>query len=271
MIKLDRPGDLSPKGETAEVTEKKLESSPEGLRMTADDLNELLNLAGTAERVKEVESGILSGNITLDAQASASLDAALEGAMDRVKAKSDVSPEFSEALLTDEQIDEVFEGLDSYDFDGIDVNDDPERLEGLLEPFRDDVWKNLDVNEKKEAIWGLAEYMADVLGLDNPPKVTFFAEDSTTMGWYSHYLNEVSLNEKYLNDGTDAANTIAHEFWHSYQHKCAENPSCIRHEQYAYGFAHYVSPDVDFYGYYDQLVEAEARAFAGTLDPLIKN
>ena len=40
------------------------------------------------------------------------------------------------------------------------------------------------------------------------------------------------------------------------------NPQSAKDYQYQYGFENYIRPDDDFTAYQDQLVEAEARAFA---------
>lgn len=65
-----------------------------------------------------------------------------------------------------------------------------------------------------------------------------------------------------LYDNNEAADTIAHELWHAYQHERAMNPQSAKDYQYQYGFENYIRPDDDFTAYQDQLVEAEARAFA---------
>lgn len=68
--------------------------------------------------------------------------------------------------------------------------------------------------------------------------------------------------EDMLYDNNEAADTIAHELWHAYQHERAMNPQSAKDYQYQYGFENYIRPDDDFTAYQDQLVEAEARAFA---------
>ena len=64
----------------------------------------------------------------------------------------------------------------------------------------------------------------------------------------------------YQND--EAADTVAHELWHAYQHERASHPTTRLDAMYAANNADYIKPEDDFEGYQSQLVEAEARAFA---------
>ncbi len=81
-------------------------------------------------------------------------------------------------------------------------------------------------------------------------------------GGYSAATNTLEVNEHMLYENEEAADTIAHELWHAYQHERAENPTSTKDYLYKYGFDNYVRPEDDFSAYQDQLVEAEARAFA---------
>ena len=166
--------------------------------------------------------------------------------------------------------DEVFEGLDSYDFDGVDYLQDVERLDSSLISFRPERWQELDLNQQKEAMTELAEYVQEVTGLENPPTIEFY--NNPVDGDYGGYMastNTLSINEHMLYDSNEAADTVAHELWHAYQHERAMNPQSAKDYQYQYNFDHYISPKRDMLGrfvnfteYQDQLVEAEARAFA---------
>jgi hypothetical protein len=50
--------------------------------------------------------------------------------------------------------------------------------------------------------------------------------------------------------------------WHAYQQQCAEDPSNERSLEYQEAFDNYISPEYDFEGYQNQMVEAEAREYA---------
>jgi hypothetical protein len=159
--------------------------------------------------------------------------------------------------------DEVFEGLDEYDFDGKDFNENSEQLNSLLDGFAEDNWNNMELEGQKEQINGLFDYVNNVLNLDNPPNIEYYNEpEQGNYGGYNPSTNTLSINEYMLYDSNEAADTVAHELWHAYQHERASNPQSPKDFQYQYGFENYIRPDDDFDGYQNQLVEAEARAFA---------
>jgi len=159
--------------------------------------------------------------------------------------------------------DAVFEGLDHYDFDGKDYNQDSERLNGLLEGFTENNWSNMDLDGQKEQITGLFDYVNGVLNLDNPPNIEYYNEpEQGNYGGYNSATNTLSINEYMLHDAKEAADTVAHELWHAYQHERASNPQSPKDYQYQFGFENYIRPGDDFDAYQTQLVEAEARAFA---------
>jgi hypothetical protein len=159
--------------------------------------------------------------------------------------------------------DAVFEGLDEYDFDGKDFNQNSGQLNSLLEGFTEDNWNNMELDEQKDRIDGLSVYVNDVLGLDNPPKIEYYHNlENGDYGGYDPAANTLSINEHMLYDSNEAADTVAHELWHAYQHARASNPQSPKDYQYQFGFDNYIRPGDDFDGYQSQLVEAEARAFA---------
>ena len=184
--------------------------------------------------------------------------------LDEVEAL-DLQPFEDTEALTEIPIDynEVFEGLDEYDFDGKDFNQNTEQLNSLLEGFSEDNWNNMELEGQKEQINGLFDYVNDVLGLENPPNIEYYNEpEKGNYGGYNPATNTLSINEYMLYDSNEAADTVAHELWHAYQHERASNPQSPKDFQYQFGFDNYIRPGDDFDGYQSQLVEAEARAFA---------
>lgn len=159
--------------------------------------------------------------------------------------------------------DAVYSGLDEYDFDGIDYSIDTERLDASLDNFESDTWEQLSVDEQKNAMSDLADYVEEVIGFDNPPEIVYYNNPvEGDYGGYSPSTNTLEVNEYMLYNNEEAADTVAHELWHAYQHQRALNPQSAKDYQYQYGFDNYIRPEDDFSGYQDQLVEAEARAFA---------
>ena len=172
-------------------------------------------------------------------------------------------PENIQDILENIDYNQAFEGLDSYDFDGINYSDNPERLDASLDSFQSDTWENLSIDEQKDAMNGLAEYVEEVIGFENPPEIVYYNNPvDGDYGGYSAATNTLEVNEHMLYENEEAADTIAHELWHAYQHERAENPTSTKDYLYQYGFDNYVRPEDDFSAYQDQLVEAEARAFA---------
>ena len=160
-------------------------------------------------------------------------------------------------------INSVYEGLDYYDFDGKNYLLDSERLDSSLDYFNDENWEALSLDEKEMAMLDLGEYVKEVIGFENPPEIVFY--NSEVEGEYGGYFpdtNTLEINEYMLYENDEAADTVAHELWHAYQHERAMNPQSAKDYQYQYGFDNYISPDEDFIGYQNQLVESEARIFA---------
>ena len=218
------------------------------IHMTQSDVDWYIENANDPESLRQMQAGIASGRIVVDADTEIPTDAAIEGV-------ADVPPEID--------YDVVYSGLDSYDFDGVDVSTDMERLDSSLENFQSGTWEQLSTDEQKAAMSDLADYVKDVIGFENPPDIVYYNNPvDGDYGGYSPGTNTLSVNEYMLYDNNEAADTIAHELWHAYQHERAMNPQSAKDYQYQYGFDNYIRPDDDFTAYQDQLVEAEARAFA---------
>jgi predicted SprT family Zn-dependent metalloprotease len=147
---------------------------------------------------------------------------------------------------------------------GKDLNDGgSEQLDSMLDNFKEDNWSDLSLEEQKESISGLADYVAADTGNENPPEVAF-REDMAdgSYGGYNPETNKIEINVNMLDDSAEAADTIAHEMWHAHQHQCALDPTSEKGQEYQEGFDNYISPEYDFEGYENQMVEAEAREYA---------
>lgn len=163
--------------------------------------------------------------------------------------------------------DEIYEQIQQealeQSFVEIDIDADPERLEGTLNNFEESTWEKLSLDEQKESMKELYDYISECVGFDNPPKIEYYNnERAGEYGGYNAATNTLSINEYMLYNSTEAADTIAHELWHAHQHECAMNPKSARDFQYQYNFENYITPDLGQKEYESQLVEAEARAFA---------
>ena len=168
--------------------------------------------------------------------------------------------------LTDEDMEMVYNGLEDYDFQGADPLVDTERLDESLENFTAENWEKMDLNEQKEAMRDLAEYISDAAGLENPPNIEFYNnEKDGDYGGFDRTNNTLYINEHMLYQNDEAADTVAHELWHARQYERSQNPRSKQDLMYAENFNDYITPEEDFEGYQSQILESEARAFANQI------
>ncbi|SEM23159.1 hypothetical protein SAMN04487770_12957 [Butyrivibrio sp. ob235] len=148
-------------------------------------------------------------------------------------------------------------------FENVDIYEDAERLDASLDNFAANTWENLSIDDRKQSMNGLAEYIEEVIGFDNPPRIEYYNNPREgDYGGYNSRTNTLNINEYMLYNNSEAADTIAHELWHAHQHECADHPSSARDYQYQYNFENYIRPEMGHEAYEGQLIEAEARAFA---------
>lgn len=171
--------------------------------------------------------------------------------------------------------DEIYEGLEQEElnraFENINIDADPERLETSLESFQQQTWDNLTLDEQKESMSDLADYVMETVGFDNPPRIEYYNNPRNgDYGGYNPLDNTLRVNEYMLADSEEAADTIAHELWHAHQRECANNPRDVRDYQYQFNYENYITPEMGHEAYENQLIEAEARAFAQQFKGRIK-
>lgn len=151
-----------------------------------------------------------------------------------------------------------------HDSAGDDLNDNAfERLDPILDNFRGDKWSGLSLEEQKQSMTDLANYVAADTGNKNPPEIIFRGDmGDGEYGGYNPETNTIEINENMLDDSAEAADTIAHEMCHAHQRQAAADPSNPRAAEYQEGFDNYISPEYDYEGYQNQPIEAEAREYA---------
>jgi len=147
---------------------------------------------------------------------------------------------------------------------GIDLNDTgAEQLDTVLDNFQGDKWNDLSLEEQKQSMTELADYVAADTGNENPPEIVFRDDMADgTYGGYNPETNTMEINQNMLDNSAEAADTIAHEMWHAHQQQEASDPNSEKGQEYQEGFDNYISPEFDFEGYENQMVEAEARDYA---------
>jgi len=147
---------------------------------------------------------------------------------------------------------------------GEDLNDNQtEQVDSVLDNFQEDKWCDLSLEDQKQSMIDLAGCVSDETGNENPPEIVFRDNmDDGEYGGYNPETNTVEINKNMLDDSTEAADTVAHEMWHAYQQQCTLDPTSEKGREYQEGFDNYISPEYDFEGYENQMVEAEAREYA---------
>lgn len=284
----------SPKVLTREITPEILESRERDTEETLENYRDNLREYGVGEeKIEEfvnqerekinseyerLDHGDISSDIYCQPDSWEEVASSLMG-QEALNEQRDEGMESAEILdqqteqLNDEKqemninYDEIYEDIQrealEQGFEDIQIDADPERLDNSLEKFDESNWEGLQLDEQKEAITDLANYVVDTIGLDNPPVIEYYNnEEEGDFGGYDASSNTLHINEYMLYNSGEAADTVAHELWHAHQHECAMNPQNARDYQYQYNFENYISPELGQEAYEEQLVEAEARAFA---------
>ncbi len=153
-----------------------------------------------------------------------------------------------------------------------------EKISGLLE------WDSLSVAEKERTIRAVAMIEKEALGIADDVEISVYTEkmQDSTCGYYLDFSNEIFINYKYLNEGEleDVLRTILHEMHHAFVYYTidtidfeAEQGSEFyeRAKEWKYNSEHYIDASLDFYGYLDQPIEFDARAYAGERDDFYLN
>lgn len=139
----------------------------------------------------------------------------------------------------------------------------------VLDRFGAAKWERLTDSAKVEAIQELATVIGKKLRIEEKPEIQFYSDRDGSCGAYVPGDNKVEINRNIMNDPKEVIDTVAHEMRHAYQHQRAGLQETWQDMLYKINFENYISPIpladgkyLFFTDYQDQLVEAEARAFA---------
>lgn len=140
---------------------------------------------------------------------------------------------------------------------------DETKASEVLSPFKQNNWEQLSIREQKQAVEKLADYNAEILGVEDKPRIIYYnADDPYDFGGYSAKQNAIYINEYNMQDAAETADTISHEYRHKYQHERADKLETERDLEYRDGFDNYIRAEDDYQGYKEQLVESDARSYA---------
>lgn len=145
---------------------------------------------------------------------------------------------------------------------------DEAKASEVLSPFKQEKWEQLSVQEKKQAVEKLADYNAEILGIEDKPQIVFFnkppKDGMIERGYYDPNNNSIFINEHCLNDSANIVDTVSHEYRHKYQHQRADILENERDLAFRENFDNYQSAGNDYASYLayrNQLVEVDARAY----------
>ena len=141
-------------------------------------------------------------------------------------------------------------------------------LKKILDRFEEKNWSELSEVEKIELIKQLSSKIGEQLGVENIPQIEFYNASIFDCGAYDPEMNVIAINKSNFHNPNEIVDTIAHEMFHTYQFQRAMDPQSYMDLLYAYNFSNYIQPYVgddgyvNFTDYQNQLIEAEAHAFA---------
>lgn len=144
-----------------------------------------------------------------------------------------------------------------------------ESIDELIFHFNMDNWAEMNIDERKEIIAQTVECIRNKLGIEQPVNIVYFKDEPDYCGYFNEQYREIGINENILDNPMEVLDTLAHEIRHGYQRYRADICENETDQLYKYNFEHYISPQQDedghyinYFEYYDQFIEAEARAFA---------
>lgn len=139
----------------------------------------------------------------------------------------------------------------------------------ILSCFTSNTWETVDVDERYNLIKQLASCIGTSLGLEILPDIELIELEDDCFGYYNERENYVAINTKYWDAPRDLVDTVAHEMRHAYQRYRADICENSQDELYRFNYDHYISTECDehgnyvnFFDYYLQYIEVEARAYA---------
>lgn len=153
-----------------------------------------------------------------------------------------------------------------------------DRFTPILEQFSPETWEYLSESERCDAINEFVNALGESLGLEEIPKTTIVDGVIGEYGSYNFSNNTINLNKEYINDPYEVVNTIAHEMRHAYQGYRAGLLETREDLLFKVNLDNYMYPDslsgdgyINFFDYYDQYVEVDARVFANLFSEAMKN
>lgn len=184
--------------------------------------------------------------------------------------KEDKAKEIYNALIKEESelevnADKIYNRKESdFNFDNLNL----ERYTKVFEQYKKENWEHLGLYDRKDVNQVTCAYLALKMGISQVPKIIYMKGPSSVMGVYLQNTNTLVINSYYLDDPKEMLDTVSHEMRHAYQWERAKKLETEMDKLYDLNLKNYIRLEriegqyVNFNDYEDQLVEAEARAFA---------
>ncbi|MCD7866502.1 MAG: hypothetical protein LUG54_10975 [Clostridiales bacterium] len=249
--------------------QEKIQDIPPDL---SEDSGEMQDLASELEEevqdippdIKEPDYDEMAKAVRVDEIEEVSTNGDMPGSMLKSKGNSDMPD-----LMNHDKKPDSLDASGDQD-EGNDIRD----LDEIMNEFSKENWEGLSDAERQEAVTELGEYIGKELDFENPPEVEFCdlndPEGIQTYGYYNNETNKITINTAYMDDVENVVNTIAHESRHCYQHERAENPQTEEDYQHKYEFENYITAEVDFEAYENQLIESDARDYGDYYENMLK-
>lgn len=175
------------------------------------------------------------------------------------------------ALLGNSLIITTTKPVETNDLQNYTINNHIDTVLLLQEHF----WQELTVEEKLDVLQIVANIEARYLGLPTKLNVSVNNLEESVLGLYADntYTIHFDLSHVEHSPASDVLNTCCHEAYHSYQYRLVDvynstedNLKGLRlykeASRYVNEFNNYVSGNTDFYSYYSQQCEEDAREYA---------
>ena len=196
-----------------ETIEIEAEENADGNFIEALELDENIDIEEAEEPVEVLD---LSSLADVPSELSDTLD--LESVEELVETNSEQIQEAPRDIDYDEIYREISQESLEQGFENINIYEDIERLDDSMSNFEEAKWEGMDMENRKESMSDLAEYVKETIGFENPPKIEYYNNPRAgDYGGYDPFTNVLQVNEYMLYNSSEAADTIAHELWHAHQ------------------------------------------------------
>ena len=136
-------------------------------------------------------------------------------------------------------------------------------------------WNTLTTSTRLETLQEILDIECAYLGLPYSLTVSVIEMDRESVhGSYSHSKHTVNINQNIFNSASPEylLSVLLHEVYHSFEHACIDLLETTdpyyqnlllfdRAVIYAYESSNYISGEEDYQAYYNQLMEADSRAY----------